>query len=165
MRHFGGNGRARDGGNRSQQNRCLLTLSCDGNIQQILHRFEICFRIADTHVVLVVTDRIDPEVSFIERDAAVRRGHDVSHHVFLVQTQFRRLLPVDGDHEFGVVQSLQDARIDNSIDFGNLLFDLGRNVVCDFQFFADHADSNRIRFAFVERRANHPARIEPEFKL
>ena len=108
----------------------------DWHVQE---RFEVCnirFGVGDADVVLVVSDRIDPEVLLVELDARVERGDEVLHHFHLSQTHVRRLGPVHIDNIFGVVQALDDAAVDHAVDLAHLGLDVLGYIVGLVEVFA-----------------------------
>ena len=104
----------------AQRDRLSLDRAGDRHVEQRLDRLDVLLGILHADVVLVVADRVDPEVLLVELDAGVEGGDHVLHHVRLVQPEVGGLGLVDVDDVLGVVEPLEDAAVDDAVD----LFDL-----------------------------------------
>ena len=88
----------------------------DRDVEQRLDRLDVLLGILHADEVLVLADRVDPEVLLVELDAGVERGDDVPHHVRLGQPQVGRLGLVDLDDVLRVVEPLDDPGVDHAVD-------------------------------------------------
>ena len=61
----------------------LLGWTRNRNIQHGLHRLDVGFGVLHPDEVLVMADRIDPEVLLVELNARIERGDDVLDHIGL----------------------------------------------------------------------------------
>ena len=101
----------------------LLPGAGDRHVQQRLDRVDVLLEVLHADEVLVLADRVDPEVLLVELDARVERGHDVLHHVGLVQPQVGHLGAVDVDDVLGIIEPLDDPGVDHALDRGDLALD------------------------------------------
>ncbi len=111
-----------------QGHRLFLDAAGDRHVQEGRHRLDVPLRILHADVILIVADRVDPEVRLVELDARVERGHDVFHHVRLVEAQIGGFLAVHVDDELGIIESLKNAAIDDARHALDLLLNVLRDL-------------------------------------
>src|SRR5262249_38136899 len=130
-----------------------------------INGLNVVLGILDANVVLIVADRIDPEILLVELNAGVERGYQIAHHVRLRQTDTGRLGTVDFDEVLGIVKSLQDAAIYHARDVCGLFLDGFGDLVGLRQLLSRNAYVDGGRFAFVQGAADHAARVKRELEL
>ena len=82
-----------------------------------------------------------------------------------VKPELGRLGPVHLDDEHGIIQPLNDPRIDHAVDVLDLVPDRGGDPVCRLLVLAGDPDADRCRLALVHRRADHAAGVEGELQV
>ena len=91
-----------------QRDRLVLRRPGDRHVEQRLDRVDVLFGILHADEILVVADRVDPEVLLVELDAGIERGDHVLHDLGLVQPEVGGLGAVDLDDVLGIVEPLDD---------------------------------------------------------
>ena len=104
-------------------NRLLLVRAGDRDVHQRLDREDVLLEVLHADEVLVLADRVDPEVLLVELDARVERGDDVLHDLGLAQPQVGHLGAVDVDDVLGIVEPLDDPGVDHARDLDDLAAD------------------------------------------
>ena len=97
-----------------------IGLSCPnpviGTSSKRLDRVDVLLEVLHADEVLVLADRVDPEVLLVELDARVERRHDVFHDLGLVQLEVGDFGAIDVDDVFRIVEPLDDPGVDHAVD-------------------------------------------------
>ena len=153
-------------GDVAQRDRPLLRRAGDRHVQQRLDRLDVLLGILHADVILVVADRVDPEVLLVELDAGVERGDQVLHHVDLGQAQVGGLGLVDVDDVLGIVEPLHDAAVDHAVDLRRPSAGSPRRPAWAFsRFLPVMRMLMRRRLALVHGAADHAAGVEGELQV
>ena len=145
-----------------QRHRLKLVRPGDRDVQQGIDRLDFLGPVRDADEVLVVADRVDPEVLLVELDAGVHRRHDILHDLGLGQPQVGGLGAVDVDQILGIVQPLDHPGVDDPVNLIDLGLDGRGDGVGLLLVLGRDPDVDRGGFALVHGPADHAAGVEGE---
>ena len=134
MRDLRRNDVATKPGDVPQGNRFFLFRARDRDVEEGFDRVDLLFKVLDTDEVLVLADWVDPEVLLVKLDARIERRNHVFHDFCLVEPEVSHLGTIDFDNVFGIIETLENPGIDDSVDYGSFalhrLSDRARRARC-----------------------------------